>query len=267
MEITDEVQKDMDALAGMAPAEEETPPEQEEVEVTPPVKEEAATPEEEGLPVKEESSSREEAPADALAQENERLRQELNELARKTGGAPPERSAEVLPPKTESTAEVEFLSAEEAEAILDDPRALNKILNKVFQAGREITMREMPTLVRQQALMEMNIQRKVQHFWTENKDLEPYKDFCSMVASQLEVENPAMAFDEVLTKTGEVARQRLNLPAKGEKKGDAPTEEETLSLKPALPGSPRAARRPPPAPKPTEGQQSEMEDLAKAFGI
>jgi hypothetical protein len=261
MEIPEDVRKDMDALAGLDPVKEESPaPVVEEVPVvkTEEPVEEAAPPVEPVVEV---------PPLDTLATENERLRQELNELARRAGVQPKEAPVTPTPIPPAPASDVEFLSAEEAEAIMDDPKLLNKYLNKVYQAGREITMRDMPTLVRQQALMEITLQSKIQGFWAENKDLEPYKDFCSMVASQLEVENPSLGFDEVLTKTGEVARERLNLPKKGEV-ADAPSGNvEVPSNTPALPSGTRSARRPAPAPKPSDSQQGEMEDLAKAFGL
>jgi len=210
--------------------------------------------------------------AATLRIEIDKLRQQLNELAKPATQATPAASpAETLPPKAEATAEVQFVTDEEAEALLDDPKGLNKILNKVFQAGREMTLRDIPALVRQQAASEMTLQQKTQAFWAENKDLEQYRDFAAMVANQIEIAEPNLTFDEVLEKTGTTVRERLNLvrPADdGTPPAEKPkVEEGEVSTKPALPGGTKGARRPAPTVKPTEGQQREIEDMGKAFGF
>jgi nicotinate-nucleotide--dimethylbenzimidazole phosphoribosyltransferase len=234
-----------------------TPAAEEVVPVVP-----AAEPEPELEPATEPTS------AETLAADNARLREELNEQARRFGQLSPASVpvSPVAPAPTPAApaGPIEFVSAEEAESLIDKPQqVLNAVLNKVFQAGREQAMREMPTLVRQQTLSEVSLQAKVQKFWSENNDLEPYKDFCAMVANQVEVENPGLAFDAVLEKTGEVARGRLNLP-KGTAEAavvDPPPAEP--SAKPALVKAPGSARRPAPVLTAVDKQAAEMEDILK----
>lgn len=238
---------------------------------------EAPAPEEkpEEKPVEEKPVEEKKEPTEAekLAAENQLLRAELNELAKRTGERPAAAPVVVTPPAerpvqpvNQPATPIEFITADEAEGLLDKPQeVLNAVLNKVFQAGREQAMREMPTLVRNQTLTEMTLQQRVQKFWSDNKDLEPYKDFCSMVANQVEVENPGLAFGEVLDKTAETVRTRLNIPKPAAEEEVKPAEEiKEPSLKPALPVSPGSARRPAPTPTPSDAQQKEMEDLMMA---
>ena len=217
-----------------------------------PQKEEETKPEEEVEKAEEEKLEEKEAAEKELSPElkklnedNQRLREQLNDLARKTGGLPQEVREQPTEAKEElkkEGEEVKFLSDEEADGLLDDPKKLNTILNRVFQAGREQVMREMPTLVRQQTLSEMTLQQKTQKFWTENKDLDPFKDFVGMVANQVEVDHPDWDYGKIFDKTAEVARERLNLPTSG---SEQPKEkkEEVVDLKPALPTGQRGARR------------------------
>ncbi len=211
--------------------------------------------------------------AEKLAAENALLREELNKQARQFGQPAPTvplvvtPPAPILSPTPTPAGPIDFVTQEEAESLIDKPKdVLNAVLNKVFQAGREQAMREMPTLVRQQTLTEMSIQQRVQKFWTENEDLEPYRDFCVMVANQVEVENPSLAFDAVLEKTGTVARERLNLPkvpitAATPEPAPMPTPSPTPSANPALPVGSRSARRPAAEPAIVYQQAKEMEDI------
>lgn len=206
-----------------------------------------------------------------LAEDNERLRTMLNDMARQGAGivqpapvvATPPAATPVVPagplPST-----LDFITDEEADSLIDKPKeVLNAVLNKVFQAGREQAMREMPTLVRQQALTEITVQQKVQKFWTDNKDLESYKDFCTMVANQVEVENPNLGFDEVLNETSKRVRERLKLTAV-ETPVAAPEPVVEPSASPALPTGPKAARRgPPPVATAADAMAQEMEDILK----
>jgi hypothetical protein len=209
--------------------------------------------------------------AEKLAADNARLREELNEQARRYGQLPsatapvqPVAPAAPTQPVVPVAGPIEFVSSEEAESLIDKPQeVLNAVLNKVFQAGREQAMREMPTLVRQQTLSEVALQGKVQKFWSENKDLEPYRDFCAMVANQVEVENPGLAFDAVLEKTGVVARERLNLSKVTAEPAVVDAPPIVPSTKPALVTAPGSARRPAPVATTVDKQIVEMEDILK----
>jgi hypothetical protein len=208
--------------------------------------------------------------AERLAADNARLREELNEAARRMGMPPPVQAPPLAVAPTPAPATsvpgtpIEFVTADEAESLIDKPQeVLNTLLNKVFQAGREQAMREMPTLVRQQTLSEINLQTKVQKFWSENEDLASYRDFCSMVANQIEVENPGLTFDEVLEKTGEKARERLKLPVKGTAAAteQAPPPAPAPSATPALPKGPGSARKPAPQVTSVDKERQEMVDI------
>ena len=199
-----------------------------------------------------------------IQEDNQRLREQLNELARMTGQKVPEEkpAAEVKPKEEIKEDLIQFMTDEEAEELLDNPKKLNEFLNRVFQAGRERTMKEMPTLVRQQTLTELNLQQLTQKFWGDNNDLTQYKDFVGMVANQIEVTNPSWDYAKVFDETAKVARERLNLPAPGEvKPKEEKKEEEVVDLKPALPVK-RGARTLVDDPARTP-QQKEIDDLFK----
>lgn len=208
--------------------------------------------------------------------DNQALRDKLNEMARQiqqgvitTPTAPPTTE----PPKTEplQPTSIEsppqgimppiFISKEEADLLIDKPdEVMPKILARVYEASRETVFREMQPYIVKMISNQVDILRKVEKFYTENKDLVNYKDFVGLVGTAIEQEHPDWNIDQVFTESAKVARERLRLKASAE----APLEEPSGDLQnPALPKT-RGARGPRTTPQVTDESKQELNAMYEA---
>jgi hypothetical protein len=242
-------------------------------QVEKPIEEPAKVEEKVEEPIVEEpvvEEQKEEAPVveePDLAAENNRLRQMLNDIAkrvREPGATPP------VPPvpgeekpviKSEALAVIaDYITDEEADQFIDQPKAvLMKVLDRFATVMQENTLRNLPSIVGDIAQRHITMYEKVQGFYRENKDLEEFRDFCGLVGTQIEVEHPDWSVDQIYSETAKVARARLGLRQAMQEK-EAP-QETAVPTKTGLPSGHRASRKPSGGPQLSPDQQAMVELL------
>lgn len=255
-------------------------PESEEAEPEPADEE----PEEEEEEPEEEPDSEEHDEPDDL----EAMRQEYIELARSLSQqgqvqppkAAPKKEKPAPEPETVETETEEFefpdnlelgefLTEEELDRVLDDPKLLNTAMKRALQPVLENTLKalkrlhsDMQMAPQQMASIAQNAvttQNFVTDFFSQNEDLKQYGDvvrmYASQIANQAITNGEEKTWGDVLTEAGEKTRKALRLP----KEKQSPKKRKVSD--PALPGAKTGRRvRPKKRQKPTD-QQALMEDL------
>lgn len=198
--------------------------------------------------------------------ENVRLRQMLNEIAKRvrepasTPPVVPVPSDEKPPTKADVDLVAEFVTQEEADNLIDKPlEVLTSVLKRFAKVMREDTLRTLPPIVGDVAQRHITMYEKVQSFYRDNKDLDEFRDFVGLVGTQIENEHPDWTVDQIYTETAKVARARLGLREAVQAK--EASQESAVPTKTGLPGSHRASRKPSGGPQLTEDQQSMVELL------
>lgn len=169
----------------------------------------------------------------SIEEDNRILREKLNEMARmvqqgKVAPSPtpaPEPEPEPEPERVvKGTTPLEFITKEEADLLIDRPdEIMPKILNRVFEAGRETVFREMQPYIIRMISDQVNVLKKVENFYNQNSDLADYKDFVALVGNSIEQEHPDWTIDKVYDETAKVARERLRLQASVKSNQQEPT--------------------------------------------
>jgi hypothetical protein len=165
-----------------------------------------------------------EAPAEdelgRTKKENEALRKQLNEALKKE---PTTKSPGTKAPSTEAPfEEVDFLGKEvDLDELTRDPDVLNKLLNKVHKMGsetsrkfQETASRNFPDVIRSVIDIQDTLKKKVDKFYTDNKDLQPFNRVVSTVYGELASENPDWDVSKVFSETEKETRKRLELQKK-----------------------------------------------------
>lgn len=162
-----------------------------------------------------------------IKKENESLREQLNKSAEK----------KPVSTKAPTTAvpfeEVDFLGKDvDLEELTRDPSMLNKLLNKVFKMGsetsrkfQETTLRNIPDIVKSNVLAQSTLKKKVEEFYTGNKDLKPFKKVVAAVYEEIASENPDWKLDDIFKSVEEETRKRLELHKKAGAVTSVPTTE------------------------------------------
>jgi hypothetical protein len=122
----------------------------------------------------------------------------------------------------ESKAEVKVtpvnivVSDEEFEAAQENKEGLMALLNKVATAsktqGKEEALLAMPELVRKEVEVTKAIDKKVDEFWVQNKDLKPYNKVVGRITAELQAAHPNWDLNKLLAESEKVARKELKKP-------------------------------------------------------
>lgn len=117
-----------------------------------------------------------------------------------------------------------FSGDEEAlDKLVRDPAAFNGLLNVIFKKAVEVahnttterSATTMPELIRGTVQQQLFVHQTVSDFYSENKDLIPFKKTVAAIAGKLAVENPDMPLPKLLVNAEKFARSRLQLPKQG----------------------------------------------------
>lgn len=254
--------EDSNAEPESEPSEEEQEPESEEEE-----EEEEPTDEEPpAKPEPAEPTEPEEGTLEWYKREAESLRNKINELSQPKTPAPQE-PTEATPSKPEESdlGEQDFITEEEFDAAVSDPKEFNKLLNKVYQKAvtetrervSEGILRSIPEVVRSNIYTVTNLKAASEKFYEDNKDLAPFKKVVAAVFEEVASENPDKEFHEILGSVADEARKRLDL----HKKATTPKNNE-----PAPPKLPRRRGRQPKNLQPdTKGIESELDAMERVL--
>jgi len=166
--------------------------------------------------------------------------------------------------------ELPFVSEEEYEAAITDPKAFNKVLNKVyataFNHAAQAVMQNMPQVINNQVTQQQTVQQAAQTFYADNQDLYTVNiaddsarvaraEFISQKANEIQAKNPGIPYHEILSRTEQEVRRILGIS----KTNSAPAR--------ALPSREQAAQRPAPvaAPKTRVASSNQAQPGKKSF--
>ena len=171
-----------------------------------------------------------EAPAeDPRDEEIRKLREKLAEKEAEPTKAPPTKA-----PSTEAPiSEEDFLGDLDLEDLTRDKESFNKLLNKVYKKGREDTraesrkgdefvIRSMPDIVKNNIALISKLKEVNEKFYSDNKDLVPWKKTVGAVFEELISENPNKTYEELLPDVSKITRERLALHKQATGKTDDP---------------------------------------------
>lgn len=144
------------------------------------------------------------------------LKQTVDELTKKK-----EKPAATAAPTTAPPVEdISFISED------IDPRDMtredfNKILNVVYKAGeksrrksQEDTLRSIPQIVKSNVVTQTTLKKATEDFYTNNKDLLPFKKAVAQVYEELASENPDWKLGKMFEELEKETRTRLDLQRK-----------------------------------------------------
>jgi hypothetical protein len=188
-----------------------------------------------------------------LKAEQEELKSKLNEILSKKPTEEPEKIEEI-----------NFIEDEDVDELLNDPKALNKLLNRVFLKGLEMNRKEvvktaqdlrneLPGVVKTNIVTIEHLRRASEKFYKENVDLQPFKKVVSTVFDEIAASHPDWEYDKLLKQSEVETRKRLNL-----KKPDKVVEEKKDV--PKLPHK-RSQQRPTPSNKPSDPLLSDIDAM------
>jgi hypothetical protein len=266
----DEIQNELNEMLGTMAG---LPAEKEEEEVKEEVKEEEVKEEE---VVEEKEEVKEEEQKEEIVEDDKdktitELRQRLEELAEKKTEEPikeePVKKGEEKKPEPLQFQEQDFIGDLDPEDIIRDKKALNLVLNSIYQKAvtdakniiGEGTLRAIPDIVKNNVELYTTLKKASEDFYTENKDLAPFKRVVAAVFEEVSSQNPGKGYPELMALVAPEARTRLGLQAQAVKK-----EKETP---PRLPskgkggGSDRGVVKPD-----TSGIVNELETMNKSIG-
>jgi hypothetical protein len=143
----------------------------------------------------------------------------------------PEKKEEV---KEEVTTfeETDFIGDLDLDDLTRDKTAFNKILNAVYSKGvndaRKLTSEKVllsiPDIVKNNITLLSQLKEASDKFYTENKDLEPFKRVVAATFEEVAAANPGKKYDELMKLVAPEARKKLDLHKKvdADKKKDPP---------------------------------------------
>ena len=156
-----------------------------------------------------------------IKKENEALRDKLSKVEERK--APLTKVPGTKAPTTEAPyKEIDFLGKEiDLDELTRDPDMLNKILNKVYKMGsdtsrafQETTLKNIPDIVKSNVVAQATLKKKVDEFYTDNKDLKPFRKVVAAVYEEVASENPDWELNKIFEETERETRKRLELHRK-----------------------------------------------------
>ena len=124
-----------------------------------------------------------------------------------------------LPEDPKEITQIDFLGDIETAHLLEDPNALNYLLNKVAtvaaqagkQAGYEMAMRSIPGITTKALTQQLEAQRVATEFYTANPDLTPFKQAVGLACLEFAKKNPNATQSEILKGAGDMTREILRI--------------------------------------------------------
>lgn len=277
-DVTDDINAMLESLG--SPIVEETkddpekPPEEKEADIKeeePPEKppEELEAKEEKEELKEEETPPEPETPPAPSPDDKDKVIEELR--AKLAAKETPEESPKPEPKSEEPKFdEQDFLGELDYDTVMNDPKELNKLLNKVYQQAAMDNSNKfqhsLPDIVRDQVVLIQNLQKAGEQFYKDNPDLAGFPKAVSTVFRELVDENPDRTYGEVFKDVSVETRKRLGLPTP--EKGKKPDSKSDLKLvkekSPRLPS--RGSRAGQLSDEKPSGVQSELDDMNKAIG-
>lgn len=173
----------------------------------PPASPPATPPETPAAPVEEDEITR-------LKRENEEFRNQLLAQARDAITPKP-----VAPPAGQPAPETRrgpsilpfFKEDKDIDAAFKDVESANTFMTKVVSTAVEFVARNMPAAIERIAEQQISTRMAIKEFYDNNKDLEPYKEYCGYITNKVVAENPNINLGDLLEKVAVESRKALKL--------------------------------------------------------
>ena len=224
----------------------EDPPAEEPPKEEPPA-EPPAEPSAEEPPTEEPSAEPPvEVDIEQIKKDNEELRKRIDDLSAPKSEPEPEPEPASAEPEPIVLDEVDFIGDADMDEVTRDPKEFNKLLNKVFAQGVNVSrdrisegvLRSIPDIVKSNITMVTNLRKASDDFYDANEDLKPFKKVVAVVFEERFAANPGKKYSEILDGVADDVRSRLEL----HKKAVNPEPEPDPNNPPKLPrkkGQPR----------------------------
>jgi len=166
--------------------------------------------------------------------------------------------------------EADFIGDLDLDELTRDKAALNKILNLVYSKGvndskriaTEGVLNSIPDIVKHNLTLLTSLKEASDNFYSENKDLVPFKRVVAAVFEDIAAKNPDKKYNELMNLVGPEARKRLELHKQAVKK----VEKEEDVKPPRLPGTKGGQRQTPTKPN-TSSLEKEISEMNKTLGM
>jgi hypothetical protein len=138
------------------------------------------------------------------------------QMAQTQGGKGPELK---LPENPQEVSQLDFLNGQAPTDFLESPEAFNGLLNRVAtiaaragqQAGYEMAMRTVPSVVQSSAQQQFQLQHAADNFYKQNADLVPFKKAVSLAALDFYSKNPGATPEQILEGASVATRNILRM--------------------------------------------------------
>lgn len=153
-----------------------------------------------------------------------------------------EKKDEEKPSKFELNDESFFTGdVDKLQDLVNNPKGFNDLLNSIYKKAAEVgftkaterVLRSMPEVIKAQITQQITLQTGVEKFYSDNKDLQPYKKTVAAVASQVAAARPDLPLPQLFKVTEQIARKKLNLIKKVEDKGGGEKKGTSFPKKPS----------------------------------
>lgn len=169
-----------------------------------------------------------------LKEENAKLLAQMNEIAgRVVAPKPVEKTPEQVRleeehQKQQAKQVLAFLPSEEVfDEVLKNKDNFNALLTGVVNAAVERSLRLMPQLATQIVDQKVTMTNIVRDFYTDNKDLVPYKQFVGYTTNEVAAQHPDWTLTQILEETEKVVRDRLKMGRVAEAAAEVNTQQQT----------------------------------------
>jgi hypothetical protein len=174
-------------------------------------------------------------------------------------------------PSTEAPIdELDFLGDGDIDDILADRSALNKLLNKVFLKGAEMTKNQLakskteifqslPTMVKTNIVTLESLKKTSEDFYKNNPDLEPFKKVVATMFEEAASDHPDWPHSKLLEESEKRTREKLGL-----KKSNQPVQKPDDKKSPPLPRK-RSQQRTQQQTTPSDPLLAELEAMDKVL--
>jgi hypothetical protein len=110
----------------------------------------------------------------------------------------------------------DWVTQEEYEAAMVDPKAFNQVLGRVAERATaralEQVFQYMPQAINENVQYQVSVQTMAADFYKVNDDLRPFAPFVGVVSNELQGQHPDWDWTKLFQETEKVARERLRLP-------------------------------------------------------
>lgn len=158
--------------------------------------------------------------ASALRKQLDEALGQLSIFTTQTAAASQPKEPELkIPENPQEVSNLDFLQGKSPADLFESPEEFNALMNRIAttaaragqQAGYEMAMRTIPSVVQSSAQQQFQLQTAADNFYKKNSDLVPFKKAVSMAALDYYSKNPGATPDQILEGAAVATRDILRL--------------------------------------------------------